>query len=90
MAGLYSCNSQDTFERKEYDGNASEMMKEGDIRRWEMHHPSCPFFSPATFIQGKGFHCHVLFSQVLFVSCYVSLVLHSPVALLTGIFLLLY
>ena len=54
MAGLYSCNSQDTFERKEYDGNASEMMKEGDIRRWEMHHPSCPFFFSSNFHTREG------------------------------------
>ena len=69
MAGLYSCNSQDTFERKEYDGNASEMMKEGDIRRSEMHHPSCPFFLQQLSYKGRGF-----IAMSCFLRCYSSLV----------------
>jgi hypothetical protein len=90
MAGLPSWIAQDTLKRKERDGTASEMMKEGNIRRWkEIHQSSCPFFfSPARFYTREGVsYCHVLFfSGVIRPFITSLLVLHSPVALSTELF----
>jgi hypothetical protein len=46
---------------REHAGIASEMMKEGNIRRWERLNNRLVLFSPATLVQGKGSHCHVPF-----------------------------
>jgi hypothetical protein len=55
-------------EEREHDGIASEMMKEGSLRRWERLTNRLVLFSPATLVHGKGSRCHVaFFSQVLFV-----------------------
>jgi hypothetical protein len=71
MAGLLIWIAQDILKRKERDGTASEMMKEGNIRRWkEIHQSSCPFFSPARFYTREGVsYCHVLFFSL---RCYSS------------------
>jgi hypothetical protein len=84
MAGLHNWDAQDTLQKgeREHDWNARDMMNEGNIRTWERLTNRLVLFAPATLVHGKGSHCHVsFFSQVLFVFYYVSLVLHSPVAL---------
>lgn len=83
MAGLYGWNTQDTSKRKEHDGNASEMMKEGDIRRRERFIIRLVLFFFSNFHTREGVSLPCLFTRVLFVPYYVSLVLHSPVALST-------
>jgi len=90
MAGLLNWNAQDTLKREEHDGVASEMTKEGNIRRWERYSPTIlSFFLQQLSYKGRGLIAMFLFllPGVIRLFYHVSLVLHSPVALSTEPFL---